>query len=227
MNDLLTRLYGQYFGKDASASPSKGGASSSSSTGVDGASLGTASQQIKDEMIVARKAVSVSLKHGAEENSGVVQAQSLDAAFPEEVLCGDTLGDDLIVGTATGIYHVDVQSKRVRKTVDGHRFVHLSVLEGSDLVLALGSTEGKQGKLYAFTLKDVTGASGGVISGRLADHKVEKTKGCHTFCLSQGAPTVEMPPKVCIAVKNLLLVFVVGPPTAKGDAVGRLLKWKV
>ncbi|XP_071495920.1 GTPase-activating Rap/Ran-GAP domain-like protein 3 isoform X1 [Diadema antillarum] len=115
------------------------------------------------------------------------EPQCIQNDFLFEIVCGDSWGDKLIVGTESGVFIIEEGlSPRMifDKTVS---FKQLSVVEAHGLLLARAD-KGKDGRIYVFRLSDFEGEENeGMVRTKndCRNHKIERSKGCHLFAVSR------------------------------------------
>ncbi|XP_006818781.1 GTPase-activating Rap/Ran-GAP domain-like protein 3 [Saccoglossus kowalevskii] len=126
--------------------------------------------------------------------------------FPHHIVCGDTWGDRLVVGTDVGVYILE-EGISARLIFD--KSVHvkqLSVVEAHGLVL-FRADKGKDCKVYVFRLSDFEGEQNEYVlrtKTDCKDHKLERTRGCHLYSLSRpGGSHLRM----CVAIGKKLLLM--------------------
>ncbi|XP_068729084.1 GTPase-activating Rap/Ran-GAP domain-like protein 3 [Montipora capricornis] len=119
--------------------------------------------------------------------------------FPSKIFCGDSWGNSLVLGTEDGIQVI--QGKKHRYIFDKSVVAkQMSVVEGFGLFL-FRVDKGKEfhsPKLYVFRLTDFEDEDDEPKSRSFCKgHRVEKSKGCHLFALSQSS---EKQLKLAVAV---------------------------
>ncbi|XP_030853506.1 GTPase-activating Rap/Ran-GAP domain-like protein 3 [Strongylocentrotus purpuratus] len=136
------------------------------------------------------------------------EPQCIQNDFLFEIVCGDSWGDKLIVGTESGVFIIEEGlSPRMifDKTV---AFKQLSVVEAHGLLLARAD-KGKDGRIYVFRLSDFEGQENESLIRTKSDcrnHKIERSKGCHLFSVSRpGGSHLRM--VIAVGKKMILMTW--------------------
>lgn len=134
------------------------------------------------------------------------EPQECFSDISNQIICGDSWGDKLIVATESGVLMLeDGTYPRILfdKTITVKQ---LDVVEEHGLLL-FRSDKGRDGKVVVFRLTDFEGVNNDeIVRGRAEcrDHKLEKTKGCHLYALSRSG-TSHL--RMVVALHKRLLLF--------------------
>ncbi|XP_076090626.1 GTPase-activating Rap/Ran-GAP domain-like protein 3 isoform X2 [Mytilus galloprovincialis] len=126
--------------------------------------------------------------------------------FPNQIHCGDSWGDKLVLSTDAGMLLLEegAPSRMLfDKTIPVRQ---LDVIEDYGIFICR-MDKGKDGKIAIFRLVDFEGESNEeVIRGRteFKDHTLEKTKGCHLYALSRPESRYL---RMIVAIQRRLLLF--------------------
>ncbi|XP_013417806.1 GTPase-activating Rap/Ran-GAP domain-like protein 3 isoform X2 [Lingula anatina] len=126
-------------------------------------------------------------------------------SFPNEIICGDSWGDKLIIVTEVGTMVIEegcIPRLIFDRTVS---IKQIDVVEPHGLII-FRPEKGKDSKIHVFRLADFEGRTNSIVRTKLdsRDHKIERSKGCHLYALSRpGGSHLRM----VIAIGKRLLVM--------------------